>query len=98
MQEFLHRQASGSKVIPKTDNWDGVVVLMLRLGLGHKLFTFPRTLSGGMKRTLWLGIALIGEPTIVFLDEPTSGVDPLGHQLLWHLISDKYCDNNASYG
>jgi len=45
------------------------------------------TFSGGTKRKLSLGIALIGNPRIVFLDEPTTGVDPESRRFLWTLIS-----------
>eukprot|EP00388_Colpodella_angusta_P003919 GDKJ01013442.1.p1 GENE.GDKJ01013442.1~~GDKJ01013442.1.p1 ORF type:complete len:2069 (-),score=472.48 GDKJ01013442.1:1176-6494(-) len=43
--------------------------------------------SGGNKRKLSVGIALIGNPMIVFLDEPTSGVDPASRKFMWNLIS-----------
>jgi ABC-type multidrug transport system ATPase subunit len=45
------------------------------------------TFSGGTKRKLSLGIALIGNPRIVFLDEPTTGVDPESRRFMWKLIS-----------
>lgn len=42
--------------------------------------------SGGMKRRLSLGIALIGNPKVVLLDEPTSGVDPQSRRSVWQLV------------
>lgn len=45
------------------------------------------TFSGGTKRKLSLGIALVGNPRIVFLDEPTTGVDPESRRFMWQLIS-----------
>ena len=47
---------------------------------------FPTQLSGGQKRKLSLGIALIGGSKIVFLDEPTSGMDPHSRRDAWELI------------
>ena len=43
--------------------------------------------SGGNKRKLSSGIALIGNPSIVLLDEPTTGMDPIARRLLWNVFS-----------
>jgi ABC-type multidrug transport system ATPase subunit len=44
-------------------------------------------LSGGMKRRLSLGISLVGDPKIVFLDEPTTGLDPENKRQIWEILS-----------
>ncbi|KAJ9184819.1 hypothetical protein P3X46_004507 [Hevea brasiliensis] len=56
------------------------------VGLADKVNTVVRALSGGMKRKLSLGIALIGDSKVIILDEPTSGMDPYSMRLTWQLI------------
>ncbi len=51
--------------------------------LGHKADARIQELSGGMKRRLSLARALINDPDLVFLDEPTTGLDPQARHLLW---------------
>src|SRR5205085_6137881 len=58
---------------PRPRPVDGVLDLV---GLNDKRDARVRTLSGGQKRRLDLGIALVGDPQLVFLDEPTTGFDP----------------------
>ena len=45
------------------------------------------TYSGGNKRKLSVAIAMIGNPSIVFLDEPSSGMDPFSRRFMWSIIS-----------
>ncbi|EDV28384.1 uncharacterized protein TRIADDRAFT_49936 [Trichoplax adhaerens] len=56
------------------------------VGLGDKKYTFSSSLSGGMKRKLSVGIALIGDSKVVLLDEPTSGMDPSARRFTWDLL------------
>jgi len=62
---------------------DEVVELV---GLTEKSGERVKTLSGGQKRRLDLGVALVGDPDLVFLDEPTTGFDPAARRAAWEMI------------
>ena len=58
------------------------------VGLGEKREARVRTLSGGQLRRLDLALALVGDPELIFLDEPTTGFDPAARRQAWETIRD----------
>ena len=77
----IHRMFAGYYERPR--DVDEVVDLV---GLEEKRDAKVKTLSGGQKRRLDLGIALVGDPELVFLDEPTTGFDPAARRNAWELV------------
>ncbi|XP_028556093.1 ABC transporter A family member 1 [Dendrobium catenatum] len=63
-----------------------VTEMINEVGLSDKVNSVVGSLSGGMKRKLSLGIALIGNSKVIILDEPTSGMDPYAMRSTWQLI------------
>ena len=62
--------------------------LLERFDLGEAATKRAVTLSGGMRRRLDLAMGLIAEPRVVFLDEPTTGLDPRSRRTMWQIIRD----------
>ncbi|HET7367474.1 MAG TPA: ABC transporter ATP-binding protein [Gaiella sp.] len=77
----VHAMFAGYYARPR--DVDEVIELV---GLTDKAGAQVKTLSGGQKRRLDLGVALIGDPELVFLDEPTTGFDPSARRTAWELV------------
>jgi ABC-2 type transport system ATP-binding protein len=60
--------------------------LLEQLGLGDKRNAWFMTLSGGQKQRLFIALALINDPELVFLDELTTGLDPQARRAIWDLV------------
>jgi ABC-2 type transport system ATP-binding protein len=80
VQEALHRQA-GYYRAPRP-----VAEVVDLVGLAEKARARIRALSGGQRRRLDLGLALVGDPDLIFLDEPTTGFDPAARRNAWELV------------
>jgi len=77
----VHKMFAGYYTKPR--DVDEVIELV---GLGEKSGSRVKTLSGGQKRRLDLGVALVGDPELLFLDEPTTGFDPAARRTAWELV------------
>ena len=64
------------------------VALLERFDLVDAAKKLPITYSGGMRRRLDLAMTLVGDPRIIFLDEPTTGLDPRSRHTMWQIIRD----------
>jgi ABC-2 type transport system ATP-binding protein len=66
--------------------------LLERFELTEAARTTPATYSGGMRRRLDLAMGLMGDPRVVFLDEPTTGLDPRSRRAVWQIVRDLVAD------
>ncbi|MGW7462609.1 ATP-binding cassette domain-containing protein, partial [Streptomyces sp. NPDC054797] len=69
--------------------------LLARFGLTEAAGRTAKTYSGGMRRRLDLAASLVSRPEVVFLDEPTNGLDPRSRQDLWDLVRELRADGTT---
>jgi ABC-2 type transport system ATP-binding protein len=84
-RELLRLQAKLYNV-PSTGIRNRVDYLLEIVDLEEAADRLVKTYSGGMKRRLDLAAALVHEPKVVFLDEPTTGLDPIGREAIWRYV------------
>ena len=81
--------------IPRRDIAPRATDLLQRFGLADAADRLVRTYSGGMRRRLDLAAALVHRPEVVFLDEPTTGLDPQGRLAMWAVIREIVADGTT---
>src|SRR6476660_4097465 len=85
-REHLRLQAS-LQALPRSERKQRADELLTRVGLTHAADRKVRGYSGGMKRRLDLAMALVHSPTVLFLDEPTTGLDIQSRSALWEEVA-----------
>jgi ABC-2 type transport system ATP-binding protein len=82
---ILHGRLHGMRPAAYNPRIDGLLEMT---GLTSRQHDFPDTFSGGMQRRLVVARALVHEPRVLFLDEPTTGLDPQSRRALWEYIRE----------
>ncbi|HEU0198290.1 MAG TPA: ABC transporter ATP-binding protein [Nevskiaceae bacterium] len=86
VEDVLHIQAGYYGCGPEAEAW--IETLIARLDLGFKRHASMRSLSGGQKRRVMIAQALVHQPQVVILDEPTAGVDVELRRTLWEFTRE----------
>jgi ABC-2 type transport system ATP-binding protein len=71
---------------------DVITTLLERFDLAESADKIAHTYSGGMRRKLDLAMTLVGKPQIIFLDEPTTGLDPRSRRTMWEIVRELVAD------
>src|SRR6201987_1150451 len=78
----------GAYGVPGTQLGPRIERLLWVIDLQEKRNTAAKSLSGGMRQLLAIGCALVHNPSLLFFDEPTAGLDPVHRQQIWNLLYD----------
>src|SRR5947207_10617991 len=78
----------GAYGVPRAELESRVERLLRVIDLEEKKNTATQSLSGGMRQLLAIGCALVHDPSLLFFDEPTVGLDPVHRQQIWNLLYD----------
>jgi ABC-2 type transport system ATP-binding protein len=73
--------------VPRRDRRERIEQVIIEMDLGDMLDRLARTLSGGMLRRLEIASALLNRPAVLFLDEPTVGLDPTARHVVWERLT-----------
>ena len=76
------------KDYPRNKLEEEISRILVLIRLTDKRFAKSSALSGGMKRKLCLGIAMVGGSDVLILDEPTSGMDPEARRAIWDVLQE----------
>ncbi|WP_149181660.1 ATP-binding cassette domain-containing protein [Streptomyces sp. TRM49041] len=82
--------------LPRRDGHRRAAELLERFELAEAARKPVSTLSGGMRRKLDLAMTLVGDPRIIFLDEPTTGLDPRSRRTMWEIIRGLVGDHGVT--
>ncbi|WP_225849269.1 ATP-binding cassette domain-containing protein [Streptomyces sp. HPF1205] len=74
--------------LPRREGRQVAAALLERFGLAEAARKPVSTYSGGMKRRLDIAMTLVGAPRIIFLDEPTTGLDPRSRHIMWQIVRE----------
>ena len=75
------------KCLPKKHKYEAISRKIKQMNLDAYEDKLSGTLSGGNKRKVSVALAMIGNPEILFLDEPSTGMDPKARRFMWKVIS-----------
>ena len=82
------RMFSRIKGVPSEEIEEASIALLDQVGLEDVKNAQCSCFSGGMKRRLSVAISAIGNPSVIFFDEPTTGMDPVSRRAVWQLMQD----------
>ena len=77
-----------TRLVPGAPRHLDAAAVLDRVDLGHRAEVRVRQLSGGERRRLELALALVNDPELIFLDEPTTAMDPEARQRTWRILED----------